>query len=36
MQGSAHTGQWWSGTTTTQKILPPLSFENSFLPPLTL
>ena len=29
-QGSAHTGQWWSGPTTTQKILPPLSFENSF------
>jgi len=31
LQGSAHTGQWWSGPTTTQKILSPLSFENSFL-----
>ena len=30
LQGSAHTGQWWSGPTTTQKILPPLSFETAF------
>jgi len=30
-------GQWWSGPTTTQKILPPLSFRNSlFLLPLSL
>ena len=29
-QGSAHTGEWWSGPSTTQKILSPLSFETAF------